>query len=66
VSDEVAALKVEIINLEGQIKYWRDRCAHYEAHHGRLEHAAADIRGRVEQFHIVLNSGRPQGTEPKA
>lgn len=46
--------------------YWRDRCAAYEAHHERLEHAAADIRGAVEQFMIVLQHARPQGTDRRA
>jgi hypothetical protein len=59
-------LKVRVVNLEGEVTYWRERAATYEALHGRLEHAAADVRGRVEQFLTILNQARPQGTDRRA
>jgi hypothetical protein len=52
--------------LRAEIKYWRDRCQAYEGNHAKLEAAAADVRGRVEQFLIVLGHAKPQGTDPKA
>lgn len=56
----------EITRLKQQVAYWRARCQIYEAHHHRLEAAAADIKGRVEQFLVVLQGARPQGTDPTA
>jgi len=57
---ELAAL------MATEARYWRERCARYEAHHAKLEQAAAEIRGRVEQFLTVLQHARPQGTERRA
>lgn len=56
-------LKVRIANLEAEVAFWRGRCATYEANHARLEIAAAEVRGRVEQFLVVLQHARPQGTD---
>jgi hypothetical protein len=59
-------LLVRAVHAEDDAKYWRERCAKYEAHHAKLEHSAAAVRGAVEQFLIVLQNARPQGTEPRA
>jgi hypothetical protein len=65
-ADAVAELGVALLTAKAEIKYWRERCAVYEAHHAKLEAAAADVRGRVEQFLIVLGHARPQGTDRRA
>jgi len=56
----------QLLHTKEDRDYWRERCRKYEAHHGKLEAAAADIKGRVEQFLVVLQMARPQGTEPRA
>jgi hypothetical protein len=66
IADVANRAAVELTNLATDAKYWRERCARYEANFHRLELASADIKGRVEQFNIVLQAVRPQGTEPKA
>jgi hypothetical protein len=63
---DTAELKVKLLNAEAEAQYWRDRCAQFEAHHERIAQAAAEIRGRVEQFFVVLQAVRPQGTERRA
>jgi len=56
----------QVLRMKEERDYWRERCARYEGHHAKMEHAAADIKGRVEQFLVVLQMARPQGTEPRA